>query len=232
MNRINNLLQPDFVLDIIRKRVLPHYPDFKDAKKVRIIPYKKNIWETTYHVVLEFETTFITREGKKKKLPIFCSAHSCEPRRNVYTALRYLWNHGFGHGYLSIPHALFYSEYYKATFYRGVKGYNLYHYIRKNDRAKIESILPKAAAWFAKLHRLAPSDAKNFNKRNSRIKTVLPGTEHIISRISLEHPEYADFYRQAYRSFVGKGKLLFGPDLQALYRPWRRPSRECDQDER
>jgi len=70
MNKILNLFQGDFVLDFLNKKILPLYPDFKKLEKVKIIPHKNNVWEHTYHVVIEFETTFLNKDNKKIKLPI------------------------------------------------------------------------------------------------------------------------------------------------------------------
>ncbi len=209
MNKILNLFNEEFVINFFKKKILPLYPDFKKIEEIKIIPHKKHVWEKTYHVVIEFETTFLSKKNKKNKLPIFCSAHSNEPRKNVYTSLKYLWDKGFGTGYLSIPHPLFYSNYFHGTFYRGVAGQHLYYYIRKNNRNEIEQIVPKAAAWFAKLHNTKNKNSKNFNKINSRIKTVIPGTKHILERISRDYPEYLEFYTSAYKNFIKKESLFF-----------------------
>lgn len=204
MNKINQLFDKEFVLDYFQKKLLPHYPDFYKIKNIKIIGHKKFIWEHTYHVVIEFRTTLISKEGKTIKLPIFCSAHSNEPRKNVYTSLKYLWDNGFHKGHLSIPHPLFYSKYFNGTFYRGVNGKHLYHFIREGNKKEIENLVPKAAHWFAKLHHGKKKDPQNFNPDNSRIKTVTPGAKHIIERIHYDYPEYLDFYKSAYKFFIKK----------------------------
>lgn len=198
MNRVYKLLDKNYLTELFREKVLPHYPDFTDVKNIKIIEHKRHIWEDTYHIVIEYTTTFITREGKQKKLPIFCSAHSNEPRKNVHDALTFLWGHGFGQGYLSVPHPLFYSEYFQATFYRGVSGRHLYYYIRNKNYAEIDSIIPKAAKWFAKLHNMPLQDARNFNPKNSRIESVVPGIAHILLRILDNYPEYLPFFTKVY----------------------------------
>lgn len=206
MNKILKLFDENYVKELFEKEVLPLYSDFTGIKKINIHAYKKNIWEYTYHVVIEFKTDFLTKEGKIKRLPIICSAHSDEPRKNVYDSLRFLWGSGFSNGYLTIPHALFYSEYFSGTFYRGVEGNNLYHYIRNNDRENIESIVKKSAAWFVKLHSINTNGVRNFNKENSRIETVFPGIEHILNRIKRDHPEYYDLYKKVYGKLINDEK--------------------------
>ena len=188
MNKILHLFDEQYVIDLLNKKVLPLYPDFDSIKKVKIRAYKKNIWEKTYHVVIEFKTIFITKEGKKKVLPIICSAHSDEPRKNVYDSLRFLWDKGFSSGYLTIHHPLFYSKYFQGTFYREVEGRNLYQYIREGDIEEVDKIVVKAAKWFTKLHDI--KNAKNFNVENSRIETVFPGINHIVERIKHDYPQY------------------------------------------
>jgi thiamine kinase-like enzyme len=197
-NIILNLLDEKFVLKFFKKRVLRLYPSFSDIKKIKIIPHKQLIWEHSYHVVLEFKTTFTDVKEKTKSISIFATAHSSEPRKNVYSALKFLWNHNFSKGYLTIPHPLFYSNFYKATFYRGVNGNNLYYYIRNKNFVEIEKIIPKVAAWFAKLHKIPTLKAKNFNKKNSRIKTVFPGVEHILKKINEKYPEHYEISKKIY----------------------------------
>jgi len=204
MNIINNLLDEQYVIKLFKKEVLPKYPSFSDIKKIEIITHKDHIWETTYHVVIEFKTEFFAKDGQTKILSIFCSAHSDEPRQNVYQALKYLWDNGFANDSLTTPHPLFYSDYFKATFYRGVQGNNLYHYIRKKNYSEIEKIIPKAAQWFAKLHKMPANKAQNFNPGNSRIKTVIPGKDYILNDIANQYPHYHETYKKIYKILIAK----------------------------
>jgi len=198
MNKILELLDEQYVLDLFNREVLPLYPDFKKIKQIKISPIKKNIWATTYHVVIEFLTTFVKNNGALIELPLYCSAHSGEPRKSSFEALSYLWQQGFDQGNLTIPRPLFFSNYFNGYFYRGVQGKNLYYYIRERNYSEIENIIPKAAAWFAKLHTLPANQAKNFNELNSRVKTVIPGFTAILERIKENFPEYHNVYEQAF----------------------------------
>ncbi len=203
MNKIHKLFDEKFVKELFEKKVLPLYPEFKKIKKIKIVTHKKGIWEKKYyHVVIEYKTSFLTKDGKIKKLPIFCAAHHEEPRKNVHTVLKYLWESGFSRGHLTIPHPLFYSTYFRGTFYRGLKGHNFYHYIREADREKIDEIIPKIAAWFAKLHSMPIGNAHNFNKKNSRIKTVVPGLKNILARVAYHYPKHLYIYEKAYKFFI------------------------------
>lgn len=196
---ILKLFDEDYVKELFRKKVLPRYPEFKEIKRVKIIPIKNNVWKNSYHVVLRIETAFADGEGKVKKVPVYCSAHSHEPRRNVYSVLRFLWKHNFSRGYLTSPRPLFYSSYFRAVFYGGVKGENLYHYIKKGDFETAHKVTGKAAAWLCKFHKLPLEGAFNFNKQNSRVRTVIPGEEHILNAIGYFYPEYHSFYSRAYK---------------------------------
>lgn len=216
MNKIFELFDEEKVKRLFKEKVLPLYPDFCDVKKIMIKAHKKQIWETTYHVVLEFDTYFKTRKGRTQNLQIFCSAHSSESRRNVYIALRYLWEHSFGTGFLSVPRALFYSDYYHGVFYRGAGGHNLYYYIKNKDFKAIEAIVPKVGKWFAKLHNLPAHDALNFNKKNSRIETALPGVKQILTLVKAAYPEYYDDYSIIYKKLVENEKKF----LHATEKRW------------
>jgi thiamine kinase-like enzyme len=215
-NPILQFFDEQFVTKLLKKRVLPLYPYFSDIKKVEIIPHKKLVWERSYHVVTEFNATFLSDKGKKKNLSIFATAHSSEPRKNVYYGLKFLWKNNFSKGFLTIPHPLFYSNFYKAAFYRGVSGHNLYYYIEEKNFKVIEEILPKTAGWFAKLHSIPTKDAKNFNKKNSRIKTVFPGVEHILDKIKEKYPEHYDVSKKIYDIIVKEEEKF----LSSIGRRW------------
>ncbi|MCF7820113.1 MAG: aminoglycoside phosphotransferase family protein [Candidatus Pacebacteria bacterium] len=202
MQKVENLFDPNFVKGLFVEKVLPLYPDFKGIKSIKVVSHKKLLWTQSFHIVLEFRTKFIKANGKTVTLPIFCSGHSHESRKNVFEALTYLWNKGFSRGYLSIPHPLFYWEDLNCSFYRGVTGENLYHYIKQENFAVIEDVVAKTARWFAKLHKIQPEEQANFSPINSRIQTVLPGKEHILNSIVRKHPEHLDLYQKAYDYFI------------------------------
>ncbi len=196
------------MLGYLRAKTLPLYPQFKSLDNIEIIPHKEYIWPGhAYHVVIEYKTIFEDIKGNKIILPIFCSAHWKEPRINVYTSLKYLWKHNFNDSKLTIPRPLFYSHQFRGIFYEGIEGENLYHFIRESNKKEIKKMIPKAAKWFAKLHHQTSTEtAKNFNKQNSRIKTVVPGLKHILSDIEQQYPEYLEFYKKVYNIFIEKEK--------------------------
>jgi thiamine kinase-like enzyme len=206
MSEAHKLLDKQFMLGYLRAKTLPLYPQYKSLDNIEIIAHKEYIWPGyAYHVVIEYNTVFKNAKSKETTLPIFCSAHWTEPRINVYTSLKYLWNNGFNKADLAIPHPLFYSRQFRGIFYEGIRGYNLYRFIRKSNKKEIKKMIPKTAKWFAKLHHQTPIlAAKNFNKQNSRIKTVIPGVKHIFSDIEERYPEYLDFYKKLYDIFIKK----------------------------
>ncbi len=212
MNKINKLLDEEFVRKYFEKKVLPLYSGFEKIESIEIIPHKKMIWLESYHVVFEFRTKFIDKNYEKVTLPIFCSGHSHENRENVFLSLKLLWDKGFSKGDLSIPKPLFFDKNFNATFYRGVLGKNLYSYIKAKDFDNIEKIVAKAAKWFAKLHNLEinkPISKKILNSVNSRIETVVPGKEHILKSVKDSHPEFFDVYQRSYNYLIDQENSFF-----------------------
>lgn len=209
MNKIRNLLDKKFVIDLFIKEVLPKYPDFLSIKQIKIFAIKEHIWETTYHVVFKFETTFITIDKKEKTFFIYCGAHSNEPRLNSYEASEFLWKNHFSQKNLTIPKPLFYSDYFNAFFYEGVIGENFYQYIRAKDLAKIEEIIPKISAWFAKLHQLSTQNVGNFNIINSKIETIIPGKIHFLDKVSALYPCYYEACQKIYEIIDNQEKDFF-----------------------
>ena len=206
-NKISKLLDEKYVKQFFSKKVLPFYPDFSKIDRVKIIPHKNHIWESTYHVVLEFKTTFssVNNKGReiKKDFSFFCTAHSSEPRKNVYDTLKYLWDRGFASGFLSIPKPLFYSKYFNASFYRGVNGESLLNFIKDENKEEIEKIIKKTAEWLVKLHKLNVSEDLNYNKKNDYIKTVIPGYRQIIKSVqSVYGGEYLSDIQSIYKKLI------------------------------
>lgn len=210
MNKIKQLFDEQYVIDLFRKEVLPHYPEFVAINRVVIRPYKDLIWQTTYHVVIGFHTYFLNAAGKEVMIPIVCSAHSNEPRENVYLGLKYLWAQGFPTKGINLPDPLFYSEYFRGTFYQGISGEHLLYYINKKDFDQVEKITVSAARLFARLHSLPTSTAVNFNPDNSRIKTVTPGVEKIFKEMSRRYDnKYNANLARWYDYFIQKEEKFF-----------------------
>lgn len=210
MNKILQLFDEAYAAELFRKEVLPHYPAFSDVVRVEIKPYKKMIWESTYHVVIGFTVYFSKPDGTEDKIPVVCSAHSSEERKNVYLALKHLWAAGFPNEEFDIPDPLFFSPYFNATFYRGLKGENLLYYIKNKDLETVEKIIVAGARLFARLHALPADFRVPVNLGNSRIKTVVPGADKIISEVSRRFPnKYTEDLRRIYAYFIEKEEAYF-----------------------
>lgn len=190
-----------YILKKYGKKILARFSGVAGIKAITVVPHKKNIWETTYHVVIEYRMVFLLSAGGEQVVPIFCAAHSCEPRKNVYDSLKFLSNHGFAleaDNQFVVPRPLFYSKYFRGTFYVGVVGRNLYHFIKENNRLEIEKIVRLAAGWFAKLHRTPTDEAWNFNRDNSRLRTVRPGMKVFFEKIKESRPRFHNRFKKVY----------------------------------
>ncbi|MEI7452213.1 MAG: aminoglycoside phosphotransferase family protein [Candidatus Falkowbacteria bacterium] len=204
MSRVEELFDKKYLTDLLWRKLPPLYPRLKEILDIEIIPIKKHIWIDTYHVVTQIKTRILTFSGREITIPIYYSAHSDEPRRNVYDALKFLWDNGFNSQHLSIPRPLFYSEYLNATFYRGVNGKDLRYFIKKEDQVEITRVVEQSAKWFAKLHSLDNIKKFNFSTENSRIRSVLPGVNRLFKDIARKYPHYSEFYKHAYAIFLKK----------------------------
>jgi len=191
MNKITKLFDQNFVRELLTKEIIPLYPDVSGIGEIEIVYHKKNVWETTYHVVVEYKIILARIGAPPEPINIFCTAHSSEPREKVYKSLSFLHEHDFDSVDLTVPRPLFYSEYFNATFYQGVVGHNLYHYIRDNNYGEIEKIVGMCAAWFAKLHTLPVDKAKNFLDE-VRVSQVVPGYEYVLKKIKERQPAFLD----------------------------------------
>jgi hypothetical protein len=152
-------------------------------------------------VVVEYKTVLENDSGEQTTVPVFCSAHSNEPRQIFYDSLKFLWEHGFAHEHLAVPHPLFFSSYLNAVFYRGVMGNNLKYYLYRQDKEVIESMVVSTAEWFVKLHEIkVGGDEMKFP--SGFIPDVVPGSKKVLSDIAKKFPHYLPFYERVYKIFT------------------------------
>lgn len=205
MNKILKLFDENFVLELFHREVLPKFPEFSGIVKVEIRPYKKMVWESTYHVVIGYDVYFSDQTDQEKKIELVCSAHSDEPRRNVFEVLRYLWQAGLPDESIQLPRPLFFSEEFNGTFYRALQGENLLFYIKEHNQAAIEKIVISAARLLAKLHSLPAGPEADFNPSNANIATVIPGAANIVSEVSARYQgRYAGDLEKMYQYFIAQ----------------------------
>lgn len=211
MNKILALFQEEEARALLEKEVLPLYPDYKHINSVTIKPYKRLVWETTYHVVISYRVAVLKNDGSEEKIQIICSAHSEEPRIQAYQVLKFLYDSGLDGNGVILPQPLFYSEFYKGLFYRAIEGNNLLHYIKDNNREAVALNTQRAAQILARLHALPlPEDTSIFSDNNRRLATVVPGSENIIREIKARFQgEYADDLSSIYNRFIAEEEGFF-----------------------
>ena len=204
MNKILQLFDEEFLRDYFRRELLPLYPNFLEILAVRIKPYKKLIWQTTYHVVIAFEVEFLTKDQTRENIFLVCSAHSEEPRENVFQVLTFLQHQGLANDWIDLPAPLFFSPEFKGVFYTGLKGENILRQVRTGGDVAAAKIA-LVAKLFATLHSLAIKDVPNFNPQSAKIATVIPGLESILREMSLRyHGIYDEDLRKFYDHFISK----------------------------
>jgi len=210
MNKILHLFDEAYVIELFKKEVLPLYPTFSDIIRVTIKPYKKMVWTETYHVVISFDVYFLNLRGKEIKIPIVCSAHSSEERKNVFEALKYLRANNFKKSGFDLPRPLFYSEYFHGTFYRAINGENLLHFIESKETRVVENMVFLAGKLLAKLHQIPAGFEANFNPLNARIETVIPGVSHIFKEMEARYKGlYNEDLKRIYDYFIATEEKFF-----------------------
>jgi len=215
-NKILKLFDKQFANNFFQDKILPELDGFSEIIDLEIVPRKNYIWTTSYHVVIEYRLLVAKPGCPPEKLLIFCTAHDNEPRKKVINNLRLLWENGFGVEGLNIPKPLIFSQEYNASFYLGFAGNDLYHYIKRDDRPMIEKIIPLTAHWFASLHNIPTGQIKNFEHDLVTIKDVVPGIDHIYTKIKNLYPNYYEvikkiyfFLCQAEDNFLKKAENLY-----------------------
>lgn len=216
MNKIYSLLDDNYVLNLFQEKLPHYYPQIKQIKKIIINPYKKLIWDSTYHAVFAYDVFWVDEQQEERMTQIVCSAHSDEPRKNILDTLNYLWRKKLPEEGIKLPRPLFYSEEFRATFYRALPGKTLLHYIKKRNKEKISSLVSGAAKMFAKLHQVSIDESFKFNSDNQKISSVVPGENFIYAELKerFQNNEYEDLI-ELYQSCVASEERLL-PDQKSL----------------
>lgn len=205
MNKILSLLDGDFVSKYFEDNVLPLYPQIKEVSDITIRPYKKLVWEDTYHAVISFNVKAVTHSGKNIFLPIVCSAHSSEPRELSFKALKYLWDNHFANDEFIIPRPLFFDKYFNASFYRAVRGNNLLRFIKDGNLDHARDLIEKSAKLFVRLHEMPQLDSFEFNHDNARVETVIPGRNNSVREVKERFgQELSDRIAKLYDMFIAQ----------------------------
>lgn len=191
---IEQLFDPTFA----GRYIAEHAPEFaqkNSLSQLAATPLKRNIGTDFYHVVIRYDAPSLG------DMPVFCSAHSDENRKNAYNALLFITQHGFTNHSVFVPEPLFFDDGLKAFFYRGVDGKNLLSYIKKTD-VSLAPYLDQTAKWIAQLHSIEAGEKQNFNPVNSRISTIYPGPEKSLPKIKRLFPQYHSQIKTQFEKLV------------------------------
>lgn len=202
VNRIVELLDKKYLVVFFKERLSSCYDNLSAVEIESVRPIKKHIWHTTYHVVVCYDLNLLFDGGQSRKKIIYVTAHDHEPRKQVLETLRFLADCGFSRGKYLVPKPLFYDEFYNATFYEGVVGENLYHFIKENNRPVINQLVDQTARWFSHLHDIHNGVNTFYENQNRLIETVSPGRNTVLSLIGQRFPEYSARYEKIYSVFI------------------------------
>lgn len=220
MNIIYKLFDEEFVLNYFKEHVFPNYSDVEDILSLKITPYKKHIWQTTYHVVIDYQVLFKLKNGKKRETHIICSAHSNEARDLAYSTLKYLWQRRLGRG-IVFPRPLFYSPEFKGFFYRALQGKNLLQYILIKDKDSVADLVEKSGLMFSLLHRINIKKYKPIvNAKNNLISTVIPGVDYLSQELKNRYNDnWHDKIVPHYLKYIKaeENYLLSKPELSLIH---------------
>lgn len=178
------LLDEKFVSQYFSQKITG--PRYQAAiwNSVKIIPIKKHLHQKNnlifYHFVIRYDIPGLNQ-------PIFCSAHSQENRKPAFNALKFI--HSQIKNYPLAP--LFYSPNFNAFFYLGLSGENLQYYLKKQPQ-KVPNLIKLAANRLADFHQIKINPKKhNFNPKNQRVETVVPGAKIFFQKIKFKAPSFS-----------------------------------------
>jgi len=177
-----------------------HAPDFvrqHSLSSLAITPIKRDVGNGAYHVVIRFDAPSL------KDKPLFCSAHSEEDRKNAFWALAFIRARAARDSGAYIPEPLFYDSELQAFFYRGIDGKTLLQLVDEQC-SDLDEHVAHIAEWIARLHEIDTTGAENFNPKNSRIKTTIPGPDYFLKKIENKFSEFKSPISSCFNELVAR----------------------------
>ena len=152
--RISKLVEKDFAISILNKRLPKYYNDFKAIKSLKLKPFKHHLGITSAVFVVEYKIKYINLEGKIKVIDIFVSAHSDGSRKGAYQKTKALYNHGFDKGNYRVTKPLFFLAEQKAFFYVSSPGRSFFNFFTQDTSSDLENSMELITGWIKKLHKI------------------------------------------------------------------------------
>ena len=207
--RIARLVEKDFVIDVLNKRLPKYYKDFKAIKSIKLDPFKRHLGTTSAVFVVEYKIKYTSLEGGIKNIDIFVSAHSDGSRKDAYQKTKTLYNHGFGEGKYRVTKPLFFLAEQKAFFYVASPGRSFFNFFTQDTSADLTNAMKLVTGWIKKLHGF-DIKASNFKWPSFDIMDMVPSPKKFTK----------DFY--ASDSKLGKKIEMLVADLDKMDRQFRK----------
>jgi hypothetical protein len=150
--RIAKLVEKDFVIEVLNKRLKKYYKDFKEIKSLKLDPFKRHLGVTSAVFVVEYKIKYISTEGPVKEIDIFVSSHSDGSRKGAYQKTKTLYDHGFNQGKYRVTKPLFFLPEQKAFFYVSSPGRSFFNFFTQDTSADLENSWQLTTGWIKQLH--------------------------------------------------------------------------------
>ena len=152
--RISKLVEKDFAISILNKRLPKYYNDFKAIKSLKLKPFKHHLGITSAVFVVEYKIKYINLEGKIKVIDIFVSAHSDGSRQGSYKKTKVLYENGFKDGQYRVVKPLFFLAKQKAFFYVSSPGSSFFGFFTEDTSVDLTGAMKVITGWINKLHKI------------------------------------------------------------------------------
>lgn len=187
-HKMAKLVDKDFVIELLNKKLSKFYDDFVEIKDLQLDPYKRHLGVTSAVFVVEYKIKYLSNDKKTKEIDVFVSAHSDGSRRGAYKKTKALYDHGFDRGQFRVTKPLFFLPAQKAFFYVSSPGRSFFNFFTQDTSANFKPAMKLITAWVKKLHDLE-IDKIDFDWPTFHIVDMVPAPKKFIKDFKNDNPK-------------------------------------------
>lgn len=162
---IKKLIEPDFVINLLSKRIKKYYPGVKKIDHLQI-EILRNFLGKFKNLTLAYKLILNFRNYKKEKIILAKANRLYDNSKRWFKAAKILEKQGFK----EIPQILDYLPSFNAVLYKKVKGECLQDLLAQKQTKKILEVIPKTSFFLKKLHSLKIKKTLPIKNKEEEIK--------------------------------------------------------------
>lgn len=208
IKNMNLLLKDSFLKELFTVILKRKFPQFYKIHRITIWPVKDSSRNNQRHLVIIYNIRFLDKAKQQRFTKIVTTAHSDGSRKQIYKYLKFVYKN-LSNDYTALE-PICYLEEFRALFYFGYEGQNMYSWILKEEYPLVFWGVKQLAPWLANFHNIKTYPGK-LTTNKLTLKTLDP--TDILKKNALLNKKYNKILLSFYKQIKKLEKKYFNNDL-------------------